>query len=335
MDRTELLASLQRAWAPWRSAHGFDVIVPHVALLPGEAVFHLAHKTPWGSYVTIQTANSFPEGWTIGLNVGVQVAAIEQVCNSVRNADERLHAPTLRRNTLPIAGQFDITSEQHITNWVAFASSEIEKTGFTFFNQFLTVVDVERFLNADENPDASRNGIESDVRLVKGALLAELVQHPRSNHLIEINREALVKDYPDWPPVFDDALSNLRSKRPDYIEAAVVPFVAITPTPASPTPSERIVNVVGFDAMGEPEIRVQRGGPITIVFNFMPPFVGEEPSTDPAFDDFAAALTTALGVDVVRDDREVFIIEHPKRGTASKAKRFLESYWPGPVKDSA
>jgi hypothetical protein len=324
MDSAELLVSLQQAWAPWGSTHGFtSVELPEWS----EAAFHLAHETPWGSYVIIQTANSFPEGWTIGLNVGVRIAAIEQACDSVQNADARLHTPTLRSSTLPIGGQFDVTTNDHIANWTAFATADVEKTGFAFFNQFLTVADVERFLNADEDPDGSRNGIDSDVRLVKGALLAELAQHSRRDHLIKIYREALVKGYPGWPRVFDDSLSTLRATRPDHVEAAAVPFVVIAPAPPVATISERIVSVVGFDAKGEPEIRVQRGGPVTIVFNFMPPFVSEEPSTDPAFDDFAATLARALGVEVVQDDREVFIIEHPKRSTATTAKRFLESYW--------
>jgi hypothetical protein len=325
MDSTELLASLQQAWAPWASAHGFTSVE-----LPAwsEAAFRLAYETPWGSYVIIQTANSFPEGWTIGLGVGVQIAAVEQACDSVRNADDRLHTSTLRSSTLPIAGQFDVTTNEHIASWTALASAEVETTGFSFFNQFLTVADVERFLNTDEDPGSSCNGIDADVRCVKGALLAELVQHPRREHITKVNRAALVKDYPGWPRVFDDALSNLQTSRPNHIGAGAVPFSVVARTPPVKTTSERIVGVVGFDAKGEPEIRVERGGPVTIVFNFMPPFVGEEPSTDPAFDDFASALSTALGVDVVQDDREVFIIEHPKRNTATKAKRFLESYWP-------
>jgi hypothetical protein len=324
MDKAVLVASLQRAWKPWGSTHGFNPIE-----LPatGEAVFHLAHRTPWGSYLAIQTANVSPEGWTISLNVGLHIAAIEQPCYSVRNADDRLHTPTLRSSTLPLAGQFDVATEAHVANWTTFATNEVEKTGFSFFNQFLTVVDVERFVNADEDPGSYREGIDADVRLVKGALLAELVQQPRRDHLIEINRSALAKNYPGWPRVFDDALSNLRATRPDHIQSAAVPFVVAPPATPVPTTSERIVSVVGFDAKGEPEIRVQRGGPVTIVFNFMPPFVSEEPSTDPVFDDFAAVLTAALGMPVLQDDREVFIIEQPKRNTASKAKRFLETYW--------
>lgn len=88
------------------------------------------------------------------------------------------------------------------------------------------------------------------------------------------------------------------------------------------------VTVSGFDSEGEPEIRAGDNGAIEIMFNFMPPLNGAaEPYDEAVFDRFETVLSQALGVDVVRDDRELFIIPSPKPDTAQRLKAYLESFW--------
>jgi hypothetical protein len=90
------------------------------------------------------------------------------------------------------------------------------------------------------------------------------------------------------------------------------------------------ITVTGFDSDGEPEIRAGDNGAIEIMFNFMPPMNGTpdaSPEMDAFFDRFETVLADALGVEVVRDDRELFIIPKPEPDTVARAKGYLESFW--------
>lgn len=90
----------------------------------------------------------------------------------------------------------------------------------------------------------------------------------------------------------------------------------------------KTINIVGFDSDGEPEIKVFDDGHIEIMFNFMPPLNGkEEQENEEYWDNFEEPLSQHLNVDVLRDDRELFIIETPKKSTLAKLKLYLESYW--------
>jgi hypothetical protein len=87
------------------------------------------------------------------------------------------------------------------------------------------------------------------------------------------------------------------------------------------------LTVQGFDVDGEPEIRQGDNG-LEIMFNFMPPSNGQADGVQhPVFDRFDDVLSAALGVEVVRDDRELFIIPDPAPDTAGRAKAYLESFW--------
>jgi hypothetical protein len=86
------------------------------------------------------------------------------------------------------------------------------------------------------------------------------------------------------------------------------------------------IKLSGFDLEGEPVIRVMGDGSLLIVFNFMPPsFVPDGAGMGP-FADFDKQLERAAGVPVVWDDREVFVIQKPKRDTVKKLQKFLEGY---------
>lgn len=90
----------------------------------------------------------------------------------------------------------------------------------------------------------------------------------------------------------------------------------------------KTINIKGFDKDGEPEIKLFNDGHIEIMFNFMPPLNGnEEQAESDYWDNFEQSLSTHLNVEVLRDDRESFIIQNPKKSTAKKLELFLESYW--------
>jgi hypothetical protein len=86
------------------------------------------------------------------------------------------------------------------------------------------------------------------------------------------------------------------------------------------------IKLTGFDPKGDPVIRVMGDGSLLIVFNFMPPsFVPDGEGMGP-FADFDKQLERAAGVPVVWDDREVFVIQKPKRDTVERLRKFIESY---------
>jgi hypothetical protein len=88
------------------------------------------------------------------------------------------------------------------------------------------------------------------------------------------------------------------------------------------------MSIVGFDSAGEPELRAGDNGALEIVFNFMPPLnEAGDPNAHPVFDTFEILLAKALDVDVVRDDRELFVIFKPQPDTMAKTKIFLETFW--------
>ena len=90
----------------------------------------------------------------------------------------------------------------------------------------------------------------------------------------------------------------------------------------------QIINVSGFDSDGEPEIRLYPDGLIEVVFNFMPPSNGSpDLPADPIFDEFENVLQSHLGVDVIREDREIFTIERPAKSTVAELQQYLENFW--------
>lgn len=86
----------------------------------------------------------------------------------------------------------------------------------------------------------------------------------------------------------------------------------------------KTIPVSGFDPEGEPEIRQMSDGSLHVVFNFMPPSFAEDDESK--FVDFDKQLEKAIGVPVLWDDREVFVIRKPARDTVGKIVRFLDGY---------
>lgn len=88
-----------------------------------------------------------------------------------------------------------------------------------------------------------------------------------------------------------------------------------------------IIKIQGFDKDGEPEIKKFQDGHIELQFNFMPPLNGKADTEDSEFwDNFEQTLQSHLNVNVLRDDRELFVIEKPKKSTVEKLKLYLESF---------
>ena len=88
------------------------------------------------------------------------------------------------------------------------------------------------------------------------------------------------------------------------------------------------ISINGFDSDGEPEITVQEDGSIELVFSFMPPLNGkEEQGNSEYWDTFEDVLSKELAIEVIRDDREVFLIQNPNNDTINKLTNFLENYW--------
>ena len=100
-----------------------------------------------------------------------------------------------------------------------------------------------------------------------------------------------------------------------------------------PAPSEQDeptlieeIRVTGFDADGEPVVKKWSDGSLWPHFEAMPPFFAEENGTESEFDTFESKVQEALGVAVIREDREVFVIPNPAPDTAEKAKAWLEGF---------
>lgn len=88
------------------------------------------------------------------------------------------------------------------------------------------------------------------------------------------------------------------------------------------------IKLSGFDPAGEPVIRVMSDGSLYVVFNFMPPsFVPDEEREDLGrFEHFDVEIANAIGVPVVWEDREFFLIQKPKSDTIERVRQFVQGY---------
>jgi predicted DNA-binding WGR domain protein len=85
----------------------------------------------------------------------------------------------------------------------------------------------------------------------------------------------------------------------------------------------QVIELSGFDADGEPELRMMKNGQLHVVFNFMPPSDCED---EEAFDSFDEEMAQAIGVDVEWEDREVFLIAAPQADTLARVAAFIADY---------
>jgi hypothetical protein len=85
----------------------------------------------------------------------------------------------------------------------------------------------------------------------------------------------------------------------------------------------KVLTIAEFDPEGGPEIQVMADGSINVVFNFMPPSWATDPDQ---FNNFDEAFADAIGVELIWEDRELFMIENPEADTLDRIKHFLLSY---------
>ena len=88
------------------------------------------------------------------------------------------------------------------------------------------------------------------------------------------------------------------------------------------------IRLTGFDPEGEPLIRVMGDGSLYVVFEFMPPSDAPDEELEDlgSFRDFDKKMERAIGVPVIWEDREVFLIQKPKRDTIDRIRNFVEGY---------
>ena len=94
-------------------------------------------------------------------------------------------------------------------------------------------------------------------------------------------------------------------------------------------PNTQTITLTGFDPAGEPEITQAPDGPITILFNFMPPSDAQEDPASWAFEAFDRRMAHALGCPVAWEDRECFVLPEPKPDTLNKLITYLTGYRAG------
>ena len=94
---------------------------------------------------------------------------------------------------------------------------------------------------------------------------------------------------------------------------------------AEPTVVEEI-RIEGFDPTGEPVLQRLSDGTLAIRFEAMPPFFAEEEGTQGDFENFETLMTGEFGIEVIRDDREVFLVRHPRPDTAARIQAWLGAY---------
>ena len=86
--------------------------------------------------------------------------------------------------------------------------------------------------------------------------------------------------------------------------------------------------ISGFDDQGEPGLHRRHDGAIELRFQFMPPESAEDGERSPElFTAFEQVLSEELGVAVMRDDREQFLIVEPKADTAQTLATYLSAFW--------
>jgi hypothetical protein len=89
---------------------------------------------------------------------------------------------------------------------------------------------------------------------------------------------------------------------------------------------------VGDFGGAKPSLTLRKSGRIYLIVE-VPPFHdgdGHEIDGDddfPEVSEFEHLISEYVGVQVERDDREVFRIDHPKADTLTKVKAFMENYW--------
>jgi len=85
----------------------------------------------------------------------------------------------------------------------------------------------------------------------------------------------------------------------------------------------KTIEIPGFDPEGEPEIHVMQNGDLNIVFCFMPPSDFPEGDGMGVYEGFDRQMADAIGLPVVWEDRERFLIQSPNIDTIIRLRDFI------------
>lgn len=89
----------------------------------------------------------------------------------------------------------------------------------------------------------------------------------------------------------------------------------------SPDPEE-LLRVPGFDPEGEAVVQQMPDGSLWLILNCMPPSDAADSEAE-LFNEFGLRLQEAIGVPVVWDDRERFVVPAPREDTPERIAQFL------------
>jgi hypothetical protein len=90
------------------------------------------------------------------------------------------------------------------------------------------------------------------------------------------------------------------------------------------------ISLFGFEPRAEPVLREMHDGSLLLVFASIPP-IGIQGGTAKLrrfhMNTFGTEIERAVGVPVVWDDRDVFVIRIPEADTIERVRGFLQGYW--------
>jgi hypothetical protein len=311
--------------------YGFQMRTEPVPFHAREGCMQLAAEriTPWGTQIIIQTALAFDDGWSIDLRYGVSVDWVQRICDQLPEPvgyDMRGATVWGHSTSGPAFGQGFVADNRTLATWIPNVRSYALPGAFTFFNEWNSVETIERRVN-----DGSIQviGMETETRYIKGTLLARLALRPDFETLVINNRALAVDSWARVSEAYDAAVQLARTKPLSRVAGSAMPLPTLVGHSANASSVELLqtLTVAGFDSSGEPEIRVLSDGSVEIHFSFMPPLNGATvTSSDSVFAHFETVLSAALQCEVLRDDRELFVIPSAPAGTAELAQLFLASF---------
>jgi hypothetical protein len=187
----------------------------------------------------------------------------------------------------------------------------------SFFDD-TTLEKLDKLLN--KYPQPAENALHRNYEI--DTIIAKICNNP---HVVEL----AIIDYHKL--ISDEQIINFE-KLMDYLKIPYQKRIIIKKDLEANTVVEEIsetetYTVKGFDSSGEPEISISDDGSLQLIFCFMPPLNGkDEPDESELWDVFETVLSKKLGVEVLRDDREVFLIPNPNTDTKDVLINYLENF---------
>jgi hypothetical protein len=227
-------------------------------------------------------------------------------------------------------------------------NSEELAVDFPWLDAWGRVALVAAFLN--KNPDFDRvieRALQHSQGLIEGAheerVTAILRQEEGLPFLISDLQNGILRNFerdgehPDLPYSVEVSESFDRSSRESAgkVESSVSQIEQSGLVLQNPDEAARIqefpigdqydvAGISGFDFGNEPEIRIYPEGHLMVVFEFMPPMAWEMDGNDE--EAFGVEMSSAIGVDVIEEDRGFFLVTHPAQDTVERISDFVANY---------